>query len=299
MSGSPSLITFPSPLRYPGGKGKVANFVKLVLLANRLLDIEYVEPYAGGAGIALTLLYEDYVDSIVINDIDAGVHAFWSCVVHRADELCALIETVPLTMEEWHRQRAIQQAEMYDELALGFSTFFLNRTNRSGIISESGVIGGKSQTGPWKIDARFSRDNLIQRIRKVARFRNRVTVSNLDAAELLGAYLNRSDALLYLDPPYYDKGADLYENHYSHDDHAQIARLVSEVQGPWIVSYDAVDQVRQMYSRFPSIAYSLDYSASERRVGSEMMFFSKSLVIPEVESPARVPSSLIDQARIA
>ncbi len=292
-------MTYPSPLRYPGGKGKVANFVKALLLTNRLLDIEYVEPFAGGASVALSLLYEDYVESIGINDIDPGLFAFWSCVLDRTDELCALIRDVPLTVDEWQRQRAVQREGTDDDLALGFSTFFLNRTNRSGIINDGGVIGGQGQAGTWKIDARFTKDNLIQRIRKVARFRNRISVSCLDATKLIGQYVDRSDAFLYLDPPYYVNGAGLYQNHYCHQDHAQIAKLVATLTGPWIVSYDAVPAIHDMYSGYRCLRYSLSYSAAERRMGRELMFFSQSLILPDVASPARVPAELVDELRSA
>jgi len=145
-----------SPLRYPGGKAKVANYVKLVMLQNDLVDVEYVEPYAGGASVALALLFEDYASYVHINDINRGVHAFWDAVLNDADDLCERVMQTALTVEEWLHQREVYRNPESDGLDLGFATFFLNRTNRSGIIANGGVIGGPDPTGPWGIVPRRS-----------------------------------------------------------------------------------------------------------------------------------------------
>ena len=126
---------FPSPLRYPGGKGKVANFIKLLLLENDLLGAEYVEPYAGGASVALNLLFEGFVDHVHINDLDPSIYAFWKVVLDRPDEICQLVRSSPITIDEWQKQRDIQADPDAGELAVAFSTFYMNRTNRSGIIT--------------------------------------------------------------------------------------------------------------------------------------------------------------------
>jgi DNA adenine methylase len=226
-----------SPLRYPGGKGKVANYIKLVMIENDLVGAEYVEPYAGGASVALALLFEDYASHVFINDINAGVYAFWNAVLNDVDELCARIRETPVSVEEWRRQRDIYRDPLSCGLDLGFATFYLNRTNRSGIVS-GGVIGGLRQTGAWKIDARYNRDDLIRRITKVHRFRTRITLSCLDAARLLETWIadvSEQPAFLYLDPPYYLKGGDLYDNFYSHADHEEIASKVAELPRPWLV----------------------------------------------------------------
>jgi len=273
---------FPSPLRYPGGKGKIANYIKLVLLKNGLLGRDYVEPYAGGAGVALALLFEDFVDHIHINDINPGVYAFWAAALDHTAELVELVETTDVTMDEWHRQREIQAAgDPAGTLELAFSTFFLNRVNRSGIIA-GGVIGGKDQAGPWKLDARFNRSDLANRIRKVGRFRSRITLTRSDAAEMLGTWSTPDSppAFLYLDPPYYVKGEGLYDNFYNHDDHEQIFRLVSALPHPWVVSYDAAPEISQLYATEVGITYGLSYSAQDRYRGSEAMYFSPGLEIP-------------------
>ena len=210
------MSLFVSPLRYPGGKLKVVDFIKRLFEVNDLCDGTYIEPYAGGASVALTLLYSEYAHQIRINDIDRSIYAFWYSVLNDTDSLCRMIRDTKVNMEEWHRQKDVQiRKEGVDLLDLGFSTFFLNRTNRSGIIS-AGVIGGKNQTGRFKIDARYNKSDLIKRIENVAEYSDRIELTNLDAVELIRSMrVPNKKALCYLDPPYYVKGQDLYLNYYN------------------------------------------------------------------------------------
>jgi DNA adenine methylase len=268
----------------------------LLILENELLGIRYVEPYAGGASVALSLLFEDYVSSVVINDLNRGVYALWLAVLTDTDRLCELVQTVPVTVDEWQRQREIAFSHNSSDLERGFATFFLNRTNRSGIVS-GGVIGGLDQIGRWKIDARFPRDELIRRIRKVARFRSRITLTCEDTLALLGRARPDNSSLYFLDPPYYDRGHRLYDNFYSHGDHVTIRDAILKLNSVWVVSYDAAKPILQMYSDYQSLRYTLAYSANARLFGSEVMFFSPSLTPPE-ESPPSVSTERVDTARL-
>lgn len=290
---------FPSPLRYPGGKGKIANFVKMVFVANDLIDAEYVEPYAGGASVGLSLLFEEYASHVHINDLNESVFAFWNAVVSTPDELCALVRDAKLNMAEWRRQRTVQEADEPDPLELAFSTFYLNRTTRSGIL-RGGVIGGKKQHGPWKLDARFNKPDLIGRIQKISRFASRITVTQMDAAELLAGYTQRpgTPTFLYVDPPYYAKGEDLYQNFYQHEDHQNIASHMAAVTCPWIVSYDAVPEIAEMYREHAVIEYGLSYSAQRRYSGNELMFFSDGLRRPDVPNPTSVSTADVNRSKM-
>jgi len=280
---------FNTPLRYPGGKGRLTQFVADLIEVNGMTGCHYVEPYAGGAGIAITLLYLEYASHIHLNDLNRSVHAFWYSVLNEPDEMCRLVrETVP-TMDEWRRQKAVQADGDASPLALGFSTFFLNRTNRSGII-KGGVIGGKEQAGDWKLDARLNAKDLARRIEKIASYSSRISLYNLDATDLIKKVLPElpQSTLIYLDPPYYVKGKGLYENHYKHDDHAEIAGLVREfIEQSWIVSYDNVTPIRELYHGLRQTTFGIKYSAGPRTEGSEVMVFCDALKIPAVIEPSR------------
>jgi len=282
---------YASPLRYPGGKGKLAPFIMLSIERNGLLDGEYVEPYAGGAAIAFSLLFREYVTDVHINDINVLIHAFWHSVLHDTEGLCRLIHDAPVNMETWQEQREIRNSpRSHSPLELGFSTFFLNRTTRSGIL-DGGVIGGKNQDGFWKLDARFNKQDLTSRIKKIARYSDCIHLYNLDAAKFIRKILPRlpKKTLVYLDPPYYAKGKDLYENHYKPQDHVAIAKIVStQIKHKWIVSYDNVPAIEELYLGHRRITYNLSYSAAARYSGAEIMIFSDDLVIPDVAQPARL-----------
>lgn len=274
-----------SPLRYPGGKGKLARFIAEVIRKNGLSDGLYVEPYAGGAAVAWELLLTGVVRRVAINDVSRPVFAFWNSVLHRTDDLITLIAETDVTLDERDRLKGIFSAQATaDELELGFATFFLNRTHRSGILN-GGVIGGRDQTGPWKIDARYNKQDLVQRIKRIAAARNRISLSNLDAVDFLNSQSNDwpEKTLVYLDPPYYGKGSQLYYDFYKHDDHANVAFAVHNLgRVRWIVSYDDEPPIHDLYGENSTLTYSIGYSARERLRGREAMFFSSGLRIPSV-----------------
>ena len=244
---------------------------------------------------------EEYVDQIHINDIDPVVYAFWRTVLEDPETLISRIRCVDVTLEEWQKQRLIQQTDNPDVFDLAFSTFFLNRTNRSGIIS-GGPIGGTNQTGKWRLDARFNKSDLITRIERIARFRNRIVVTDIDAVELLTGQTAsrwRSHSLLYADPPYFVRGAELYRSFYGPDDHAAIAHAIQRISSPWVVSYDNVKDVLGLCSGSERIEYSLSYSAARRYRGSEVIFVREGLRLPLVESPANISMAQVESARTA
>lgn len=284
-----------SPLRYPGGKSRLAAFIRLICIQNRIVCKHYAEPFAGGAGVALSLLFSDLAHTVHINDVDSGVASFWESVISQTDELCAQIEKVPLSVQEWRRQRAIYKDGSGCSFERGFATFYLNRTNRSGVIGSAGVIGGNLQTGNWKMDARFDRADLVARIKRIASFRERIRVYNHDAIVFLEAIKDHlgDHSIVYLDPPYYVKGSVLYTNHYVDKNHVEIRDYVKKLSSPWIVSYDDVQFIRSLYTEVSSVTYRLSYSLINGSKGGEVMYFSPGLAIPVVECPASISSPLL------
>lgn len=284
------LIHF-TPLRYPGGKAKLAAYVKQLIRDNKLDDGEYVEPYAGGAGIALELLLQQYVSLVRINDVSHHVYSFWKSVLNDTEELCRRIKNTRLTVASWDRQKKIfANPKDHDYLTVGFATFFLNRTNRSGILN-GGVIGGRDQTGPWKIDARYNADELIFRIESIAKVRNRIKLTRSDAVTFLkrGAMKWPKKSLVYLDPPYFEQGRELYYDYYKSEDHAEVAGVITAKMKDrfWIVSYDNVPEIRTLYAAFRRLSYNVRYTARDRYEGKEVMFFSDKLSVPNLVGPVQ------------
>ena len=281
-------MIYPSPLRYPGGKRKLARFIADTMLENGMAGGVYVEPFAGGASVALTLLFQEYVDRVIINDLDRSIYAFWHAVLNDTEKLCSRIADTAITVEEWERQREVQAAkDTVDLLDLAFSTFFLNRTNRSGIIT-GGIIGGKKQAGNWHMDVRFNKDNLIKRIEKISLYSKRIQLHGLDAMDFVRLIVGElgDRTLIYFDPPYYSKGRALYVNHYKHQDHEQLAGFIQGLDVPWILTYDRTPQILDMYAGVKKRVLSLNYTAANKKKAYEMIAFSNGLFIPEHNYPS-------------
>lgn len=269
-----------SPLRYPGGKWRFSTFFERIVSLNRLTGCNYFEPYAGGASLALSLLFTNYVAEIHLNDLDPAVHAFWKTVLTRNGDLRDLIESTDVTPDEWDRQKQIyKKGPAAGLLALGFAMFFLNRTNHSGILN-GGMIGGRTQEGAWKIDARFNKQELLRRIKRIGFYKNRIHLTHLDAVAFLNQVKPSRNSFVYLDPPYYKPGARLYLNAYSPNDHTKVRRSVRELSAFWVVSYDDVPEIRKIYTTTRSRRLRLQHTARRSKFGKEVLFFSPKLRIP-------------------
>jgi DNA adenine methylase len=270
-------------MRYPGGKAILANQIKSIISFNDIVGIDYAEPFAGGAGLALRLLIDEYVSHIYLNDLDSAIFAFWSSVLEQTSELCKLIIDTPITIEKWHYCKEVLANPLrHTLLEFGFATFFLNRTNRSGIIT-GGVIGGLLQDGNYKIDCRFNKTDLIGRIELIASHKKDISLTRFDACDFIKNVINQNpvECLTFLDPPYYEKGNKLYLNHFIDKDHLKISKIIkNKLKTPWIVTYGDVPEINSMYSMFPKIRYQINYTASKKQKGNEIMYYSTDLKIP-------------------
>ena len=289
------MSNYKTPLRYPGGKQRLTPFVLELMVENDLIGGDYAEPYAGGAGVAIALLLEKKVSHIHLNDSCTGIYAFWRSVLNQTHEFCKRITDTRLTVKEWRRQQEIlSRPAEFNQIDVGFSAFYLNRCNRSGILS-GGLIGGLKQDGKWKMNARFPRKELVQRIEAIAAKRKSITVKNMDAEKFILGYLPQlpEKSLVYCDPPYFHKASRLYLNHYKPKDHAQIAKVIQKSVGHhWIVSYDGAPEILKCYAERRSFLYDLQYNAAKAYKGREVFFFSDELKIPKTSTLPNIAAAL-------
>jgi len=291
------MIRHCTPLRYPGGKQKLSPFLIEILETNSLIGGHYAEPFAGGAGVAIELLLNGIVSHIHLNDVAPEVFSFWHSIINESEEFCRRISRATLTVEEWKKQReVIRKPKDYDRLALGFAMFYMNRCNRSGILT-GGVIGGLEQKGKWKIDARFPRVELIRRIEAIAAKKKFIRLRNWDAERFILDYLPKlpRNTLIYCDPPYFHKSDKLYRNHYTPSDHERIARIIqTKIYHPWLVSYDCHPTIFAHYHKRRMFIYSLQYNAASVYKGSEVFVFSDKLNVPTRSSLRFIDNGLRD-----
>lgn len=272
----------PSPLRYPGGKTSIWEMVSTIIKDNELDRGHYCEPYAGGCGLALSLLFKGFVHELHLNDIDKSIWSFWDAILNRTDEFVEKILLTDVSIDEWYRQRDIQlRKHEVSSFDLAFSSFFLNRTNRSGIILKAGMIGGVKQDGNYKIDCRFNKKSLIEKIKRIEKYKHRIHLYNEDALDFfkITESILPDTSIYCIDPPYFEKGQTLYTNAYSKEDHKNIGEIISELSKPWILTYDNTNEIKEIYNKHRQYTFNLNYSAAEKKTGTELLIISDSINI--------------------
>ena len=264
-----------SPLRYPGGKSKIYKKVRNLIVANGYEDRTYVEPFAGGFGIGISLLYEGVVNTAILNDYDSHIYHFWYSVLNDTENLLRLISDTPITIEEREKQKQNYQDTDSGSLIDGFATLFLNRVNFSGVI-KGGPIGGFAQAGKYKIDCRFNKANIIRKIETIAKYKGKIKLYNKDAEYLIKMSLMKMKVPMFLniDPPYVIKGSQLYTNFFTERDHINLQRVISKYLGekfPWIITYDDCFLIRALYECFYIEEYGIMHNAGGSVQGKEIV----------------------------
>lgn len=270
-----------SPLRYPGGKTQLSNFVEHLLEINNISRAIYCEPFSGGAGVAIELLLANKVNGIILNDFDIGIYSIWKAILEDTDAFVKMIEETPITIEEWHKQKQIhfdRQPTRSYSIELAFATYFLNRTNRSGIVL-GGPIGGYTQEAKDKIDCRFIKTKLISKIKAIADCKNDIQLYNLDASALIGDVLKKEsneNLFTFFDPPYYKQGQSLYTNFFEDQDHEFLSNNIKSMEDYyWITTYDYHPRIAEIYQGVTQKEYYLRYSANRVRKEKEYLFHNE------------------------
>ena len=265
-----------SPLRYPGGKSKLYNLVQAVIAQYGSEVDTYVEPFAGGAGIAMGLLLNRKIEKVIINDINKGVYSFWKSVREDTDNLLRLIHDTDINIENFTHQKSIYKNEKEYSLELGFATFFLNRTCFSGVL-DAGPIGGYKQTGKYLLNARYNRQDLMKRIEQIALLKSNIEIYNYGILDFIKNVENKRERLFtYFDPPYFVKGKALYTNFLDDEDHKKIYKSINKVKTPWLLTYDNVEDICKIYKKYPQYEFNLSYTVNSKvnRIGTELMITS-------------------------
>lgn len=267
-----------SPLRYPGGKGKIAPMVYELIKNFSPRITNYYEPFCGGSGIALYLLTNNLVEYIAINDLDRAIYSFWRAVFFDTNNLISMINNTPITVNEWKKQRKIFKYSTKYSVNYAFATLFLNRTNRSGIIS-AGPIGGYNQKGIWKINARYNKTEIINRIITISKYKKRVKVNNMDIRRYIRINNFNKNSFIFFDPPYVNNAKRLYKNSLTLKDHIEISDIIKNInKANWIITYDDTEIIRSLYSNYYTTKFSIQYSAATKKKEKELLIFKDSIM---------------------
>lgn len=278
-------MAYPSPLRYPGGKTALAPLLAETIQVNEIEGGTFLEPFAGGSGLALSLLFSETVGDIHLNDLDRRIYSFWAAILNQSESFLERLDRVQVNVAEWRRQREVMRRwKTAKILDLGFATFFLNRCNRSGVFN-AGPIGGYDQTGNYKIDVRFNKRELRKKIERIILYGGRIKIWNLDAVKFLKRVFqkggaSRSRSLVYMDPPYFKKAQRLYPLYFVDADHARLAEYLNcRTQMRWLVSYDDTDEIRCLYSGTKNRLF-MNYFLHSVRTGHELFIPSRNCKLP-------------------
>lgn len=275
-----------SPLRYPGAKSKLYEYIKRLLEIEGLVGCTFYEPFAGSAILSFLLLENKIVKKVVINEKDPLLYYFWKAVFEHTEELIEKINKTEIDMKVWKecaKYRSLEYLEGKSCVEIGFAGLFLNRTNFSGIL-KANPLGGLEQKSQYKIDCRFNKTSIIKSIYDIAKYRNMVSISNLDAIDFMKKvlkYKRNTKTFVYIDPPYYKEGPGLYRYYFKEIQHKSLAKYIKSKTFPWLLSYDDVTQIRELYNRRTCVKLFLDYSVKTSKKGQEILI--SNLEIPPME----------------
>jgi len=278
-----------SPLRYPGGKSKLIEYIKSLIMTEGLEDCDFYEVYAGGASVSINLLADKVVKRVIINEKDPLIYSFWYSVFFYTEELCNLISSTPITVENWYKMAKFRDLDFIRDksiVEIGFACLFLNRTNFSGILNAN-MLGGVEQNSAYNIDCRFNKNRIINLIKDISKLRNCVEIYNLDAIDFMIARVPkryRDHSLVYLDPPYYKQGKKLYRFYYKEEEHIVLSDFILKQPFNWLISYDKHEFIESLYTQ-KNIAIRnihFDYSVNTSKKNQEEILISN-LEIPPIQ----------------
>ena len=291
MEGYINMRSSLIPLRYPGGKASLLNYIEKFITSNKISVQAILEPYAGSAAISIGLLSKGTISKAYINDSDQMIFAFWKTVMNNNKELIEMIDSLEVNLDAWfcYRKYLVDKPlTKFNEKDVAMAFLFLNRTSYSGIV-KAGPLGGKRQQSRYKIDCRFNKENLKKKIKSIEALSPKVKVFNMDGIQFMKEIIRENeDVLIYADPPYYNVGKLLYNQYFDDNKHIQLADYLKQIEEqPWLLSYNANKFIMNLYSDQKMVPIYLDYHTGPyRRNIMEYLFSNR--VIPPFEARERI-----------
>ena len=274
----------PTPLRYPGGKAWLTNYVESFICYNRLNVDTIVEPYGGSAAVSIRLLQRGIVKQAFISETDPLIVAFWKTVIERNKELIEYVNSYEVNLDTWHLfKRYISTSEIskHNEIELAGAFLFLNRTSYSGIL-KAGPLGGRNQVSKYKIDCRFNKIAIAKKIREIARLEGKIHIVESDGLKFMKKISAApvDNTLFYVDPPYYGAGKLLYRHYFEEQDHVNLSHFLKAFNLPWLLSYDNAEFIKNLYEGSKSSSVYTDYQSGHFKKGVKELLISNKPIPP-------------------
>lgn len=272
-------LEYKSPLRYPGGKASLSGVIARIVKDQKLEGCRVFEPYAGSAAVSIALVGAGVCTSGSISERDPLLYSFWKCVFTNPAKLLRRINKTEISLQTWHELRPLLDLDEPDESQadlLAFAALFFNRTNFSGVI-HSGPIGGQTQSSDYAIDCRFNREELADRVDRLATLGEKIDVQFADALDVIKAQRNKRGAFFYIDPPYFLQGKKLYRYNYRLSGHIALADALRKAKFSWLLSYDNHDVIENLYEDFHNVYQEFRYSSRMPKKENELLITNMKL----------------------
>ena len=273
-----------TPLRYPGGKTWLLDYVKAFARFHKLSSTTIVEPYGGSASISVGLIRSQLVTDATVCERDPLIVAFWNVAIHRNEELIEYLSSLEINMETWYGLRRyldLEKTNLQNELEAAGAFLFFNRTNYSGII-KGGPLGGKKQLSKYKLNCRFNKGRIADKIRSLKALEDKLKIIQIDGLEYMKNHALQSpdNVFFYVDPPYYGAGKDLYRFYFTDFDHQQLSAFLTGTEIPWLLSYDDAEFIRNLYQKKSNLPVYTDYQSGHLRRGVKELLISNYVIPP-------------------
>lgn len=302
-SRSPSLPRYLSPLRYPGGKGRMGPYLADLMASQYgLLEVEiWAEPFAGGLGAGLHVLAADVAEEVWFCETNPALAALWRMIRTDLDDLARRIELTNPTIDLFYASREMVKNAAttggHDDQELAVAALILNRCSRSGIVAPNvGPIGGKDQAGKYTVKSRFDPAKVAARLRALSPYTQRLRQYDCSGIEFLrgldGGVGIEEEMLAFVDPPYTDVGNDLYGRGMSVAEHRELAWILNTSPMRWALTYDATPHIwTDWYPNRAVMEYGISHSAHKQHADTEYLIVSDNLILDPIRAPLSTGSA--------